>query len=766
MNSRILVLTWLMLGLCAAPGATLAIDTGPHNWSGRKLSAVLDELRAAGLPLLYSSQVVGDDLVIATDPGGVLQLERLRIALDDLGLALQELNGGQGYAIVRSNLPPGSRTQTNHIDTAVLDEVSVYASRYQLTRSDTTANNLYVPRDSLEKIAGIEQDVLRSVQYFPGTTGNSVSAQAHVRGGYEDENLIRFDGVDLYKPVHLKNFQGLFGLLDPDSVQSLNFYSGAYPVQFGNHNASVIDIAPRISRDNEYTLGGSLLYSRLLGVGSYHDGDGHWLVGYRRSNVSAVLDQTEKKVGEPHFEDLLLRHSYAFDSGELRMGLLVLDDDLELQLDARGQQATDHDHDIYVWLGWQQDLRNDLHYAAQLSHSQISNARSADLAVDTVNQGSLFDRRSAQLYTLDNQLSWQTDERTQWLWGLRVNRSEANYHYNSHATYFAPLATTFNKPATMQSQFDAAYHDPDYASWLSVTRQQGPLRAELGVRYDVYPYLRHGAQLSPRLNLKYTVNAASALYLGIGRYIQAEALHMLDSSAATPMFHEPERMQQYIVGWTQNLSPTLQLRVEGYHKDGSRIMPRSENLLSFITLASELEIDRVLVSPTRSRAQGIEVSLIAPAQQAFGWWLNYSWSRVQDQINGVYVRRVWDQPHAVTAGASWTGKRWLLSGATTWHTGWSYTPITISADGSTAVLGPRNADRFNAFASLELRAQYSLPVRSAQLQLFIELRNALARNNECCRDVDVSTTSGNPVISIENSSGLGLIPLAGFNLKF
>lgn len=763
MTSRFLSLTLLTLGLCAATGTTFGAD----SWAGRKMSAVLNELRASGLPLLYSNQVVSDDLIIASDPVAVLQLDRLRLALDALGLALQELDGGEGYAIVRNDHPPKSAPQNPaQPDEPPLDEVNVYASRYNLTRDEASTTSTYVPRASLEKTAGIEQDVLRSVQYLPGTSGNSLSTLTHVRGGYEDENLMRFDGVELYKPVHLKNFQGLFGLLDPDWVQSLNFFSGAYPVQFGNRNAAVIDIAPRVTQDNQYTLGSSLLYTRALGTGSYHSAAGHWLLGYRRSNVSEVLRHTEKNIGEPEFEDLVLRSSHAFDSGELRVGALLLNDDLQLQIDDLSQQANSHDHDIYLWLGWQQDWTEALHYDVQLSHSQLASRRTVTLARNNISSGELFDQRDARLYTLDNQISLQSNEHTHWLWGVRVNHSEANYRYSSKADYLAPLAVTFNKPASEQQDFVNQYREPDYASWLNVTRQQGAWRGEFGLRYDAFPYLPHGTQFSPRFNLQYAISPASSLHLSAGQYVQAQSLHMLDSSISTAAFHAPERMRQYIAGWTQALSPALQLRVEAYHKYGSRLAPRNENLLSFITLASELEIDRYLVSATKSRARGIEVSLTSPVQQTVGWWLNYSWSQVQDRIDGKYVRRAWDQPHAITAGANWTSSRWLVTGSFTWHSGWAYTPTTISSDGSNATLGSRNAQRFKSFASVELRAQYTLPVRGTDLQLFVELRNALARNNQCCRDVEVATSNGSPVISIENNAALRVIPIAGFNWKF
>ncbi|MGD9842583.1 MAG: hypothetical protein AB7U99_06735, partial [Steroidobacteraceae bacterium] len=312
----------------------LALADGP--WVGRKLSSILNEVQAQGLPLLYSTQVVSDELIVSIEPPAGLQLQRLRSALQALGLALKELQpASAGYAIVRA--APANSNPTVSTETP-LQEVIAYASRYQLTR-ESPAQVTSLSQSLLENSAGTEQDVLRNVQLLPGAASNSLSTLAHVRGGYEDETLYRFDNVELYKPVHLKNFQGLFGLLDPDWVQSLNFYSGAYPVQFGNHNAAVIDLAARETIDNQYSLGASLLYTSVFGSGSYHEQAGHWLLGYRRSNIPVVLRNIEANLGEPEFDDLLLRHRYQLGDGELRVGALRLNDDLTLQTNVTGQRA-------------------------------------------------------------------------------------------------------------------------------------------------------------------------------------------------------------------------------------------------------------------------------------------------------------------------------------------------------------------------------------------------------------------------------------------
>lgn len=765
MNSRVRSLLPILLGLTIAAAGAQAADT----WTGRRLSSVLDELRANGLPLLYSSQVVGDDLIIAQDPDAILQLDRLRLALQPLGLELQALEPASlGYAVVRSSRPvDAANSSTPETASTLMDEITVFASRYNLSREESNDVSAYLPHASLEKSAGIEQDVLRSVQYLPGASSNSLSALTHVRGAYEDENLVRFDGVELYKPVHMKDYQGLFGLLDPDWVESLNFYSGAYPVQFGNHNAAVIDIEPRTTSEPEYLLGGSLLYTRVLSTGSYNNAAGHWLLGYRRGNVAEVMRHTENDIGHPEFEDFVLHHSYALANGELRIGALRLNDDLELRTNTQNEYARSNDHDSYLWASWRQPWTSALNYSLQLTHSQLSGRRSVLLGRANIGNGELSDAHASRLFTLDASFNLHADEHTQWQWGAHVNRSRASYQYSSTAQYLTPAATTFGKPATAVREQSRQFQEWDYAGYLSLTRKQDAWRGELGLRYDVFPYLSHGTQLSPRLSVQYTLDAANTLHASAGNYMQAQALHMLDSSAATlNSAAPPERMRQYILGWTRTLSPAIQLRIEAYHKQGSRLTPRSENLLSFLTLASELEIDRSTFIATHSRAQGLEVSLTAPAQEPFVWSLSYSWSRVQDQIDGKYYRRSWDQPHALTASAHWSVARWLFSGNASWHSGWAYTPVLISDDGSSATLGTRNSQRFSDFVSLELRAQYTLPVRGANLQLFLELRNALGRSNECCRELAVDTSTGTPRISIQDEAALDVIPVAGFNLRF
>src|SRR4051812_17987469 len=52
-----------------------------ETWKGQPLSEILQQLRSAGLPLIYSSQVVTPELRIAAEPIATDPLDRLREAL-------------------------------------------------------------------------------------------------------------------------------------------------------------------------------------------------------------------------------------------------------------------------------------------------------------------------------------------------------------------------------------------------------------------------------------------------------------------------------------------------------------------------------------------------------------------------------------------------------------------------------------------------------------------------------------------------------------
>jgi hypothetical protein len=70
------------------------------RWQGLSIAGLLEELRAGGLPLVYSSNLVGPGLMVRQEPAPAGQIVRLREALLANGLDLQQLDGM--YLVVRA----------------------------------------------------------------------------------------------------------------------------------------------------------------------------------------------------------------------------------------------------------------------------------------------------------------------------------------------------------------------------------------------------------------------------------------------------------------------------------------------------------------------------------------------------------------------------------------------------------------------------------------------------------------------------------------
>jgi hypothetical protein len=148
-------------------------------------------------------------------------------------------------------------------------------------------------------------------------------------------------------------------------------------------------------------------------------------------------------------------------------------------------------------------------------------------------------------------------------------------------------------------------------------------------------------------------------------------------------------------------------------------------MLDPLTLLPEIGPDRVEIAPTAGSVRGAEISAIADSS-TLSWWAGFSWSKAEDGLQGVRVKRSWDQTWAVTAGVDWIRGDWRFGAVATSHRGW---PTTLIEDSE---LGTRNGARFGTRAALDLRAEYRRPLSVGSLALTFELMNAVNIGNTCC----------------------------------
>ena len=172
-----------------------------------------------------------------------------------------------------------------------LQEVEVTAKRHNFgsLSSQMSANSLSI--DQIKKMPMLlgEIDVLKSLQRLPGVQSSGEGkAGIFVRGGDNDQNLFLLDGINLYNPQHL---QGFTSAINPDMLNDVVLYKGAFPTRFGSRLSSIIDIGLREGDMQRLhaTIAAGMLASRVQVEGPVWKGHTSFNLAARASYFNAIV---------------------------------------------------------------------------------------------------------------------------------------------------------------------------------------------------------------------------------------------------------------------------------------------------------------------------------------------------------------------------------------------------------------------------------------------------------------------------------------------
>ena len=101
-----------------------------------------------------------------------------------------------------------------------------------------------------------ELDFLRGVQMLPGVSSvGEASNGVNIRGGTTDQNLILMDNTPIFNPTHMF---GLFSVIPPDAINTLDLYKGNVPARYGGRAAAVMDISLKTPDLARFKMSGGL----------------------------------------------------------------------------------------------------------------------------------------------------------------------------------------------------------------------------------------------------------------------------------------------------------------------------------------------------------------------------------------------------------------------------------------------------------------------------------------------------------------------------
>ena len=759
--------------------STVLADAGNSvSYAGRQLTDVIDEFRASGIGLAYSTNVVTDDLHVAFEPEPGTALEIMQQILRPHGLEIQSESGIN--VIVRAK-PASSKYAVPQAATEGptgpnIENVVVSASRYEVSREISTSRFL-IDQRSIQNMPDIGEDPLRVAQRLPGTAASGASARTHFRGGEDNEVGIMLNGQWLFDPYHIRDFQSIFSAIDSRAIEGVEVYTGGFPARYGDRMSGLVLMNSLDAEKPRHTeIGLSVFNTSFLSAGA--NGDKNWLLSARRGNLDLVIDP---KFGRPSYFDVF--GEYAFDvSPDMRLSVNVLyaDDKVELILETDPEElekVVSDTRNAQFWLQLDSDWSPTLASSTVLSYVDYSNRRNGETNDSEKMVSAVCDYREITQVSLRQDWTWNPSSEHRTHWGIHATYSEADFAYDGEAEYFGLQAIFVGQPASVSRSLVASPNGGSYAVYLS-DRWKMSDRAllEWGLRWDdqTYTDLGSDSQLSPRVSLMFRSSANTELRLSAGRYYQSQPIQSLQIEDGIDTFWPAQRADQLIAGMRYLTANDISVRVEAFHKEIQKVRPRFENLYDPLGILPELQADRVRVEPSQARARGVEISADQSAG-AWNWWASYTWSKVSDKIDGRSVPRSWDQRHALQGGFGWHDERWDFSAAASVHSGWPTTDLDlvetgVDPDGESiyvAIPGPRNAEKLATFASIDVRLSRRFDVPRGRLLAFVEVSNVLNRRNVCCVDWDLDEDAdGNPFLENSLDYWMPLLPAIGILWEF
>lgn len=704
--------------------------------------------------------------------------------------------------------------------TTELKEVIVSEKREHMMRASEKASKITISPKQLDGLPSLgEKDIFRSIQLLPGISAtNETSSGLYVRGGTPDQNLVLFDGFNVY---HVDHFYGFFSAFNANAVKSVNLYKGGFEAKLGGRISSVVDLTGKDG--NQYKPSGSFGISAMSFNGSYEtpfaDGKGTAFLAFRRSYTDLIRsgiynsinglfeeDQDEPPAGggrgpgggrfgkvenEPsfYFYDLNAKVAYRPNDNDILefsiySGKDNLDNSNEFSSDqlrgpfgGNGENSFSNEtKDETGWgnvgasLKWGRQWNDKLfsnnilsfsNYFSNRERYNIANVTSSDSSF-VVRNGSV-ENNDVRDFNLKSQWEYQINDNHNLEYGAEILYSDIDYLLLQNDT--SRILDRQDQGVTISSYFQDTWKP---FKGLSVTP---------GIRLNYYnntnkfyiePRLAFAYHLSEKLRLKGAWGMYNQFVTRVVREDVSQGnrdFWLLANKNQNPV----SSSTHYIVGTSYETEGFL-FDVEAYHKDLAGL---SEYTLRFSNNVRErsTEVSELFYDGT-GYSQGVEFLI----QKKFGnhtGWLSYTLSQTIYDFPGLSdtpFPALHDQTHEFKFVENLRLKNWTLGATWVFATGKPYTqPIgsyeVTLLDGSTTSylsISDKNGQRLPSYHRLDLSLTHNFDWGKGKAQIGASIFNLYNNTNVWYKTYDFIDDD---LIETDVTT-LGITPNLFFNIKF
>ena len=668
-----------------------------------------------------------------------------------------------GYGLVRRDVtvdgtsPVDVTIPVNEGASTYVEEVSVGGSAFRDGERGVPSQSVLGSRELLALRGLIADDPFRAVQVLPGvSTGDDFRAEFALRGLGPGHVGISVDGVDsplLFHTVRGVQDTGSLALINSDILESATLLAGPHPQRLNAHLGSRVDFTTRDGSRERLTVRGLISASATSTVwegplGSNRNAS--WLFAARKSYIDWLLAKIDTTNGTAFgFTDAQAK--FAFDLSprqSLRVTLIGGKSTLQDNDDDPGPNSLGRavNNSAIANLQWRFTpsaaftTTQQLYFVTAAYRNRVLNGRTRDEGSDR----DLTWRGTASWNPAPGHLI-EFGAQAQSLWARRLS-----YRFFTDAE---------------QLVLDGTGDAWSAAGW-------GQYRWTPSPRFSITPGVRvdHGqlfdqSTASPWLLSEFQLFDRTTVRLSAGMQHQLTSIDQAFFTSNERLV--PERATTIEAGIEQRIGDAWRFNLSAYHR-------QDDDRLRGVDFDVRLENNRVVrpANPHYSNVltgdtSGVEAVVERRSASGLNGWLSYAWSdsQLEDVTRAEQFPADYDQRHTVNAYVAyrWSG-RTSLSARFRYGSNFPIVGYVAEDQAGYVLSAERNRTRLPEYARLDFRADRTFTYRKSRLTLFLEVINAMNRENYRANTFGVNLVTRRVLFPTEKV--FPLLPVAGVLIEF
>jgi hypothetical protein len=719
---------FISCGLLLTFIAPIAFGQNAAQKSARLSGRVVDA--RTGEPIAKVKVIAsGIDKETTTDDKGAFALEGLSAGKIDLYITTVTFGLVKKTIVLKEGDNSDVEIALNEDAAALTEKVTVTTAPFEST--DNSVNQHSLNKRELQQLSSVLlNDPIRAAQALPGVSANDdFRSDFSVRGASFDRVGLYLDGVLTENFLHTVAGgypdTGSVSVINADTVDSVSLMPGAFPANYGDRTAAILDIR---TRDGNRVKPAGRFQAALTGISGVVDGPfankrGSYLVAARKSFVGYLVrrfnDEFQITNNPPVIDvaDFQAKTNYEL-SKQNQIGINVI----------FGNFVFDRNRDRnllfinQVFRGTSRNLMVNAHWNFTPNSQVFWQTRFFGLRTDFKNTNQsdnvLLDETRTQ-YGGRSDLSYQNGRNRveAGLYARRIKVDSTAKEYEIFPPFSFDIGSFTRSAAEEGFYFQNTFNDEHRRLTL-----QGGLRVE-------HSSVTKEAKFSPRGSFAWGIDEHWKVRVAAGRYYQFPDLNQMFGLFGNPDL-KAERSTHFVASVERLIGARTRILAEVYDREDSGLFFSANEPRRFGPFIGGFffSFDNALTG----YARGLELTFQRRSANKLAGWISYGYSRtlLHHSLGNISFVSDSDQRHTLNVYGNYRfTETWNFSAE--WRYG-SGRPVPGFYGHDAAgffVTTERNQTRVPFYSRADVRLSKAFIFKKARLTLVGEVLNLFNRDN-------------------------------------